>query len=135
MGSDSLPRNIQRKLFEREKKIPKWIRKWADYERLSILEKNYLVIKSISFAFGFSRNSIQTPSQLLLDFFSRIDLKDQHGFYFMEKSHQMKFGNGSILYSEEIRALELMILKSIVEKKVFGIRETIKFRIKLLHIH
>jgi len=69
VGSDSLPINIQIKLFEREKKIPKWVRKWADYERLSILEKNYQVIKPISIAFGFSRNSIQTPSQLLLDFF------------------------------------------------------------------
>ena len=129
-----LPINIQRKLFKREKKIPKWIRKWADYERLSILEKNYQVIKSISIAFGYSRNSIQTPRELLLDLFSRIDLEDQHGFNFMEKYHQVKFGNESILYSEEIRASYLIILKSIIEKKVSEIRETIKFRIKLLRI-
>jgi len=130
-----LPINIQRKLFEREKKIPEWIRKWADYERLSVLEKNYQIIKSISIAFGFSRNSIQTPREFLLDLFSRIDLNDQHGFNFMEKYHQVKFGNERILYTEGIRASYLMILKLIIEKKVSEIREKIKFRIKLLRIH
>jgi len=128
-----LPINIQRKLFEREKKVPKWIRKWADYERLPIFEKNYQVIKFITIAFGFSRNSIQTPKEFLLDLFSKINLKNHHGLDFMEKYHQVKFGDKRILYSEEIKASYLMILKSIIDKKVFEIRETIK--LKILRIH
>ncbi len=130
-----LPINIQRKLLEREKKIPEWIRKWADYERLPILEKNYQVIKFITIIFGFSRDLIQTPKEFLLDLFSKIDLKDHHGLDFMEKYHQVKFGNKRILYSEEIKASYLMIVKSIIYKKVFGIRETIKTRFKILRIH
>jgi transglutaminase-like putative cysteine protease len=130
-----LPIFIQRKLFEKEKKIPNWIRRWADYEKLSVLEKNYQVIKFISSVFGFSRNSTQTPKEFLLDLFSKIDLRNSHGLDFMEKYHQVKFGDKRILYSEEIKALYLMILKSIIDKKVSGIGKTIKFRIKLLSIH
>jgi hypothetical protein len=130
-----IPIFIQRKLFEKEKKIPNWIRRWADYEKLSVLEKNYQVIKFISIAFGFSRNSTQTPKEFLLDLFSKIDLRNSHGLDFMEKYHQVKFGNKRILYSEEIKASYLMILKSIISKKVSGVGETIKFRIKFLHIH
>ena len=130
-----LPITIQKKLLEREKKIPKWVKKWADYESLPILEKNYQVIKFIATIFGFSRNSIQTPKEFLLDLFSRIDLKDHHGLDFMEKYHQVKFGNKNILYSEEIKSSYLMILKLIIYKKVIEIRETIKSRFKILRIH
>jgi len=130
-----LPINIQRNLLERKKKIPKWIRKWADYERLPILEKNYQVIKFFTIAFGFSRNSTQTPKEFLLDLFSKIDLKDHHGLDFMEKYHKVKFGDKRILYSEEIKASYLMILQSIIKRKISEIREAIQFRIKLLRIH
>lgn len=130
-----LPINIQRNLLEREKNIPKWIRKWADYERLPILEKNYQVIKFLTIAFGFFRNSTQTPKEFLLDLFYKIDLKDHYGLDFMEKYHQVKFGNKKILYSEEIKLSYLMILKSIIYKKVFEINETIKFRLKNLRIY
>jgi len=93
------------------------------------------VIKFITIIFGFSRDLIQTPKEFLLDLFSKIDLKDHHGLDFMEKYHQVKFGNKRILYSEEIKASYLMIVKSIIYKKVFGIRETIKTRFKILRIH
>ena len=124
-----IPIAIQRILCEREKKVPKWIKNWADYEQLSILEKNFQVLKYISIALGISKDSIQTPKEFLLELFSVIDQNGHYGLGFMEKYHQEKYGNKKIHYSEEIRASYLKIIKSIVFLKISWMKSKISIRI------
>lgn len=130
----SLPIALHEKMLKRDKKEPKWIRKWADYERLSLFEKNFQVIKFISITLGISKDLIQTPKEFLMNLYSTIDQDDHHGLYFMEKYHQEKYGKQKIQYTKIIKASYLMILRTIVLKKISQIKEKIRFRFRLLRV-
>jgi len=113
-----IPIVIQNRLGQNDKKIPRWLQFWADYEQLSLIEKNFQVIKTLASLLRLLPKNKQTPAKFLEDLFRLIQLDDKPGDLFITLYHEQKYSRKPAKYQEEVKNIYLLTLRLIIKQKL-----------------
>jgi hypothetical protein len=130
-----LPLAIEKKLFEKGKNIPNWLKTWADYEKLPGFEKAYQNIRLLSNLLLFRMEKYPTPKEFFEKFGAFMKDNNQFLLIFMNEYQRLTYsplndGSEDSYYKNYIQILG-MILKSWRDKRI----AEIKFRTRRIKPH
>jgi len=116
-----MPIIIQNRLGQNDRKIPHWLQFWADYEQLSLIEKNFQVIKTLASLLRLLPEKKQTPAKFLEDLFRLIQLDDKPGDLFITLYHKQKYSRKPAKYQDDVKNIYLLILRLIIKQKLVSL--------------
>ena len=129
-----LPLILEKNMVLKGRKVPIWLEKWADYEKLPGYQKAYQNLHLLSRIFLFRMEKNPTPKELFNELSRNLLADNQSTEIFLDKYQKLTYGklkdDSLEEYYQNYHQLLCLILRSWKEKWI----EDIKFRIKLLRI-
>jgi len=129
-----LPVVIEKRIIQKGKTVPDWLKHWADYEKLPGYQKAYKNLYFLSGKLLFREEKKLTPKEFIEELNKNFEANEQTGNLFLDQYQNLTYGIIEITQSEEFfenyKRILTLIYKSWKEKSI----SKIKFRFHLQKI-
>jgi hypothetical protein len=123
-----LPISVQKFLQDREVKIPKFVQKWAEYERLPPIVKNYRILKLLTIKLKLMPTENFTPREFMSAINRIVRVDSRTGRMFIDWLDESLYGRSIGKYTAGMRHTFKGYLKLIGREWISRVLGSLKFK-------
>lgn len=120
------PAAIEKRIVQKGKTVPGWLKNWAEYEKLPGYQRAYKNIYFLSGKLLLREEKKLTPKEFIEELNKNFEINEQAGNHFLDQYQNLTYGNvessQSREYFENYKKILALILKSWKEKRITEIK-------------